>query len=78
MSYTSRLIVAVGSLELIKHLIKISNFRGKILDPFGGSGTTSIASEILGYDSVYIERDQNYFEIAQERAEQLNRDDIDF
>ena len=65
-------------LELIKHLIKISNFKGKILDPFGGSGTTSIASEILGYDSVYIERDPNYFEIAKERAEQINKDEIDF
>ena len=59
-------------------LIKISNFKGKILDPFGGSGTTSIASEILGYDSVYLERDQNYFEIAKERTEQINKSDIDF
>ena len=65
-------------LELIKHLIKISNFKGRILDPFGGSGTTSIASEILGYDSVYIERDLNYFEVAKARAEQINKDEIDF
>ena len=57
MNCTNRPIVEIESLELIKHLIKISNFKGKILDPFGGSGTTSIASEIVGYDPVYIERD---------------------
>ena len=78
MNCTNRPIVEIESLELIKHLIKISNFKGKILDPFGGSGTTSIASEILGYDSVYIERDPNYFEIAKERTRQINRSDIDF
>ena len=63
---------------MIKHLIQITNFKGKILDPFGGSGTTSIASEILGYDSVYVERDPNYFQIAKERAESINKGKIDF
>ena len=50
-----------------------------IYDVFSrGSGTTSIASEILGYDSIYIERDLSYFEIAKERAKYINKDEIDF
>ena len=51
-------------LELIKHLISISDFKGKVLDPFGGSGTTSLASTILGYESVYIEKEVNYYNRA--------------
>ena len=51
-------------LELIKHLISISDFKGKVLDPFGGSGTTSLASTILGYESVYIEKEVSYYNRA--------------
>ena len=51
-------------LELIKHLISISDFKGKVLDPFGGSGTTSLASTILGYESVYIEKEVTYYNCA--------------
>ena len=55
-------------LELIKHLISISDFKGKVLDPFGGSGTTSLASTILGYESVYIEKEVNYYNRATYRV----------
>lgn len=54
-------------LELIKHLISISDFKGKILDPFGGSGTTSLASTILDYESVYIEKEISYYNLASYR-----------
>ena len=54
-------------LELIKHLISISDFKGKVLDPFGGSGTTSLASTILGYESVYIEKEVSYYNRATSR-----------
>ena len=54
-------------LELIKHLISISDFKGKVLDPFGGSGTTSLASTILGYESVYIEKEISYYNLASYR-----------
>ena len=55
-------------LELIKHLISISDFKGKVLDPFGGSGTTSLASTILGYESVYIEKEVTYYNCATYRV----------
>ena len=55
-------------LELIKHLISISDFKGKVLDPFGGSGTTSLPSTILGYESVYIEKEVTYYNCATYRV----------
>ena len=55
-------------LELIKHLISISDFKGKVLDPFGGSGTTPLASTILGYESVYIEKEVTYYNCATYRV----------
>ncbi len=40
---------------------------GVVLDPFAGSGSTLAAAEALGYDSVGIEQDHDYFLMA-ERA----------
>lgn len=37
---------------------------GIILDPFAGSGSTLAASEAVGYQSIGIEKDQKYFQIA--------------
>lgn len=37
---------------------------GVVLDPFAGSGSTLAAAEAVGYDSVGVERDQAYVEIA--------------
>ena len=54
-------------LELIKYLIEISSPKGTILDMFGGSGTTALASRMLGYNSIYIEKNSKYYQIAQER-----------
>ena len=54
-------------LELIKYLIEISSPKGTILDMFGGSGTTALASKMLGYNSIYIEKNSKYYQIAQER-----------
>lgn len=39
-----------------------------VLDPFGGSGTTSYVAEKLGRDSVYIDANPEYLEIAQRRV----------
>ena len=60
-------------LELIKHLISISDFKGKVLDQFGGSGTTSLASTILGYESVYIEKEVTYYNCATYRILNFER-----
>ncbi len=37
---------------------------GRVLDPFAGSGSTLAAAEALGYDSVGIEIDRQYYETA--------------
>ena len=37
---------------------------GKVLDPFAGSGSTLAAAEAVGYESVGVERDPEYFKIA--------------
>jgi site-specific DNA-methyltransferase (adenine-specific) len=38
--------------------------RGIVLDPFAGSGSTLAAAEAVGYESIGIERDPQYFEVA--------------
>lgn len=41
---------------------------GLILDPFAGSGPTLVAAAIEGFDSIGIEREIHYVEIARRRA----------
>lgn len=45
--------------------------RGVILDPFAGSGTTIAAAEALGYESVGIELDKNYYKMAKTAVPRL-------
>jgi DNA modification methylase len=37
---------------------------GIVLDPFAGSGSTLAAAEAVGYESIGIEKDARYFEVA--------------
>ena len=37
---------------------------GIVLDPFAGSGSTLAAADAVGYESIGIERDPQYFELA--------------
>jgi len=37
---------------------------GIVLDPFAGSGSTLAAAEAVGYQSIGIEKDPRYFELA--------------
>jgi site-specific DNA-methyltransferase (adenine-specific) len=45
--------------------------KGLVLDPFAGSGSTLAAAEAVGYESVGVERDKRYFELACEAAPRL-------
>ena len=38
--------------------------KGIILDPFAGAGSTIAAAEAVGYQSIGIEKDPHYFDIA--------------
>lgn len=44
---------------------------GVILDPFAGSGSTLAAANAVGYDSVGIEKDSAYFQIARDAIPKL-------
>jgi site-specific DNA-methyltransferase (adenine-specific) len=54
--------------EIPRRLIKMFTEKGEIvLDPFVGSGTTMVASELLGRYGIGVEIDGKYFERACER-----------
>lgn len=38
--------------------------RGVVLDPFAGSGSTLATAEAFGYESIGVEKDEHYFDIA--------------
>jgi len=44
---------------------------GLVLDPFAGSGSTLAAAEAVGYESVGIEKDPHYFEVAKSAIPKL-------
>lgn len=56
--------------ELAERLIRMFSFVGDtVLDPFAGTGTTSVAAARCGRNSVGIEIDQEYFQMAMGRLE---------
>ena len=46
---------------------------GIILDPFAGAGSTWAAAEAIGYQSIGVEKDEHYFDIAREAIPKLAR-----
>jgi len=44
---------------------------GLVLDPFAGAGSTLAAAEAIGYRSIGIERDRQYFEMARDAIPKL-------
>ena len=44
---------------------------GVVLDPFAGGGSTLAAAEAVGYESIGIERDSEYFKVAREAIPRL-------
>ena len=59
--------------ELMEYCLKLVSFKGmKVLDLFGGSGSTGVACQNLGRQFIGFELDQNYFQIMQKRIETKN------
>lgn len=59
-------------LQLVKdHIISWSNEHDIVFDPFMGSGTTGVACKNLNRKFIGIEKEQNYFNIAKERIENV-------
>ena len=46
---------------------------GVVLDPFAGAGSTLAAAEALGYDSIGVEKDEVYFDMAARAIPKLAR-----
>jgi DNA modification methylase len=54
--------------ELAERLIRMFSFVGDtVLDPFMGTGTTSVAAARCGRDSIGCEVDPHYFDMAERR-----------
>ncbi len=55
-------------LELAERLVRMFSFVGDtVLDPFAGTGTTTLAASRLGRHSVSVEIDPEYFKLLQRR-----------
>lgn len=62
----------VKNTKLMEYLIKlITPPQGIVLDPFAGSGSTGVAAKRLGFGFVGIEKEAEYFEIAEKRIEAI-------
>jgi len=62
----------VKAQKLMKYLITmITPPNGIVLDPFMGSGSTGVAAKSLGFKFIGIEKEQEYFDIAQARINAL-------
>lgn len=48
--------------ELVRAVLPLGE--GVVLDPFAGAGSTLAAAEAVGYESIGIEKDRHYFDIA--------------
>ena len=62
--------------KLMSYIITLFTREGDwVLDPFLGSGTTGVASKLIGRNFVGIEREQEYMDIVRERCE-VDRDEL--
>ena len=58
----------VKPIELMKYLVKLVTPKGAlVLDPFMGSGTTGVAAIEVGCRFLGIEKEKDYFDIAEKR-----------
>ena len=55
-------------IELAERLVRMFSFVGDtVLDPFMGTGTTTVAAAYWGRNSIGLEVDEHYFNLAQQR-----------
>ena len=57
--------------QVVRALLPLGE--GIVLDPFAGAGSTLAAAEVVGYESVGVEKDRHYFEIACKAIPRLTR-----
>ncbi len=50
--------------QLVRAVLPLGE--GVVLDPFAGSGSTLAAAEAIGYQSIGVERDDKYIQVAKE------------
>ena len=61
----------VKPLKLMSYLITLGSREGDtVLDPYGGSGTTALASKLIGRKCITSEINESYCEIAAKRCSQ--------
>ena len=62
----------IKPIDIVENLVINSSTDGEVvLDPFMGSGTTGVACKKLNRNFIGIELDENYFEIAKKRIEEM-------
>jgi len=55
--------------ELAERLIRMFSFVGDtVLDPFAGIGTTSVAASRIGRNSISIELEEQYLDVAERKC----------
>lgn len=57
--------------QLVRGVLPLA--KGIVLDPFAGSGSTLAAAEAVGYASIGVEKDPEYYRIAQQAVPTLAR-----
>jgi len=61
--------------ELAERLIRMFSFVGDtVLDPFGGTGSTTLAASMVGRHSVSVELDPEYFKLLRSRLKEAQSD----
>jgi len=65
--------------KLMSYIITLFTREGDwVLDPFLGSGTTGIASKLLNRNFIGVEREEEYFEIIQQRLDVSREELVNF